>query len=229
VYAGHAAIALLSKGLRPRVSLAVLVPVAFGPDWIEWMLTLAGRPNRMVSHSLVSVVACATLVAIVYWLFKRNAGDAAVVWLTYFSHWPADFITAFKPTWPGGPEVGLGLYAHPVADVFVESLVVIACWLVYRRSLPSAGQRSRLGLLVPFGLIVMQVGFHVIQEPEVRAPLREMIAPSGVIGAGVYPEHTGGDYLPTFSPPVQRMSLATFARVFHTSESWRTTRAQAAS
>jgi hypothetical protein len=209
VYAGHAAIALLSKGLRPRVPMAVLVPVAFGPDWIEWTLTLAGRPNRMLSHSLVSVVLCATLVGLAYWSFSRSARDAGVVWLTYFSHWPADFITAVKPTWPGGPEVGLGLYANPVADIVVECAVVVACWLVYRRSLPPAARKSRLGLLVPLGLMTMQVGFHVIQDPEVRAPLRDMIAPSGLFGTDVYPRRGGGDYLPSFSPPVVQSAGST--------------------
>lgn len=229
MYAGHAAIALLAKGLRPRVPLAVLVPVAFGPDWIEWTLTLAGRPNRILSHSLVSVVLCATLVGITYWMFSRNARDAGVVWLTYFSHWPADFVTAVKPTWPGGPDVGLGLYAHPVADILVECAVVVVCWLVYRRSLPPAGRSSRIGLLIPLGLMTMQVGFHVIQEPEVRAPLRDMLAPTGVFGANVYPHRARGDYLPSFRSPVQRMSLATFAHDSYSSESWRTTPALAAS
>ena len=209
--------------------MAVLVPVAFGPDWIEWTLTLAGHSDRTWSHSLVSVVLCATLVGLVYWSFSRNARDAAVVGATYLSHWPADFITGIKPTWPGGPDVGLELYAHAVADIAVEWAIVLACWLVYRRSLPPAGRRSPIGLLVPLGLMAMQVGFHVIQDPEVRAPLRDMIAPSGLFGAHVYPRRGGGDYLPSSSPPLQRIPLATFARDFNTSESWRTTRARAAS
>src|SRR4051812_11176780 len=33
VYAGHAALAMFAKGVRPRISLALLVPVAFAPDW----------------------------------------------------------------------------------------------------------------------------------------------------------------------------------------------------
>ena len=177
MYAGHAAIALLAKGIRPNVSLAVLVPVAFGPDWIEWFLEVSGRPDsdRMASHSIVSVVLCATLVAAVYWAFTRSRGDAAIVWLTYFSHWPADFITGTKPTWPGGPYVGLGLYGNPIADIVGESAVIIICYMVYRRSLPPANRNRWFGLLVPLGLIAMQIGFHAIQKPEVKEPLREII------------------------------------------------------
>jgi membrane-bound metal-dependent hydrolase YbcI (DUF457 family) len=175
VYAGHAALALLAKGIRPRISLAVLVPVAFGPDWIEWMLSAAGRENRALSHSLVSVAVCATLVASVYWLFTRATADAVVVWLTYASHWPADFITGIKPTWPGGPDVGLLLYTNPVLDTIVEWTVVVLCWLVYRRSLPTENRNRPLVYAVPVLLCALQIGFHAIQNPEVKDPLREII------------------------------------------------------
>lgn len=175
MYAGHAAIALLAKGVRPNVSLAVLVPVAFGPDWLQWLVGLSGRESRILSHSLVSVILCATLVAGIYWAFTRSGADAGIVWLTYFSHWPADFITGIKPTWPGGPEVGLGLYRDPFADIAGESAVVIICYLLYRRSLPPANRSRWLGLLIPLGLIAMQIAFYAIQKPEVKEPLRQII------------------------------------------------------
>src|SRR5829696_6609090 len=107
MYAGHAALALLAKARRPRVPLALLVPLAFAPDWVEGIAAALGRHNRMISHSLVSVGIGATLFAAIYWLVTRSAADAAAVRLTYVSHWPADFITGIKPTWPGGPMVGL--------------------------------------------------------------------------------------------------------------------------
>lgn len=179
MYAGHAALALLAKGIRPRISLAVLVPVAFGPDWIEWALSATGHENRILSHSLVSVAICATVVALVYWSFTRATVDACVVWLTYASHWPADFITGIKPTWPGGPDVGLRIYTNPVLDTAVEWTVVVLCWLVYRRSLPRQNRNRPLSYLVPAGLCAMQVGFHAIQTPEVRQPLHEIIGDAG--------------------------------------------------
>jgi membrane-bound metal-dependent hydrolase YbcI (DUF457 family) len=193
VYAGHAALALLAKGIRPRISLAVLVPVAFGPDWIEWILSATGHESRVLSHSLVSVAICATVVALVYWSFTRSTVDACVVWLTYASHWPADFITGIKPTWPGGPDVGLLIYQNPVFDTLVEWVVVVLCWLVYRRSLPRANRNRPLSYLIPVGLCIMQVGFHAIQTPEVKDPLHEIL----------------GTVERWSSPPPRRMSLAT--------------------
>ena len=168
MYAGHAALATLAKGARPRIPIALLVPVAFAPDWIEWFLDGVGQRNRELSHSLVSVGIGASVVALVYFVVTRARMDAIAVWLTYVSHWPADFITGLKPTWPGGPTVGLFLYSRPELDTVLESLVVGVCWLVYRRSLPVESRNRRVGLLVPFGLIAMQIAFLATMVPALR-------------------------------------------------------------
>lgn len=173
MYAGHAAIALFVKGVRPRIPLAVLVPVAFAPDWIEWVAEAMGQHNRNISHSLVSVGLGALVVGVLYWAVRRAPGDAVWVALAYASHWPADFITGIKPTWPGGPQVGLLLYMHPVADVALETVVVLVCSAVYWRSLPETGRR-KAAVLVPAGLIAMQIGFAAIQDPAIKEPLLDM-------------------------------------------------------
>jgi hypothetical protein len=165
VYAGHAAIAASLKGKRPRVSIALLVPVAFAPDWIDSFSHLVHHPNVLVSHSLVSVAIGATLCGLLYGAWSRSAGDGLAVWLAYASHWPADLVTGIKPTWANGPMIGLGLYAHPVWDFAIESVLVVACWLVYRQSLPVQSRRRSIGLLMPLGLIGMQVVFEALQRP----------------------------------------------------------------
>lgn len=168
MYAGHAALATLAKGVRPRIPLALLIPVAFAPDWIEWLLGAVDRHNRELSHSLVSIGIGATVVAIVYLLVTRAGVDAMTVWLTYVSHWPADFITGQKPTWPGGPIVGLFLYRHQAIDGIIECTVVLLCWLVYRRSLPVESRSRALGLLIPVGLIAMHMAFLATSNPALR-------------------------------------------------------------
>jgi membrane-bound metal-dependent hydrolase YbcI (DUF457 family) len=165
VYVGHAAIAASLKGKRPRIPIGLLVPVAFAPDWIDSFSHVVHRANANLSHSLLSVAIGATACGLLYWLWSRNAGDALVVWLAYASHWPADFITGVKPTWPTGPMLGLELYSHPGWDLLVESALVVTCWLVYRRSLPVESRRRSIGLLIPLGLIGMQVVFEALQRP----------------------------------------------------------------
>ncbi len=154
-----------AKGARPRIPIALLVPIAFAPDWIELVLNLAGRESRVASHSLVSVCIGSLAVAIVYALSTRSVIDAGVVGATYLSHWGADFITGLKPTWPGGPNVGLMLYSHPLRDAMLECALIAACWLLYRRSLPAASRNRILAWLIPIGLIAMQVTFEVVQNP----------------------------------------------------------------
>lgn len=174
MYAGHAALALLAKGKRPRLPVWLLVPVAFAPDWIEWFLEGAGRENRELSHSLISVAIGATTVALGYWLVTRQRGDAVVLWLLYASHWAADFITGSKPTWPGGPTVGLVLYDRALWDCVLECLVIVGCWSVYRRSFSERAKRSALMVAMPLGLIALQVAFEAIQNPDIRTALRGM-------------------------------------------------------
>jgi len=167
VYVGHAAIAALLKGKRPRVPIALLVPIAFAPDWIDSFSHVIHHPSAIVSHSLVSVAIGATFCGLTYGLWSRSLGDGFVVWLAYASHWFADLVTGIKPTWPGGPMVGLGLYAHPVWDFVIESAVVVGCWVAYRRSLPILTRRRSIGLLIPLGLIGMQIVFEALQNPTV--------------------------------------------------------------
>jgi hypothetical protein len=177
VYAGHAGLALVATSRRPRVPIAVLVPVAFAPDWIQWTLGALGiTQNPSISHSLVSVLFGATVIGAAYWGVARSFAAGAIVWLTYLSHWPADFITALKPIWPNGREFGLNLYQHPALDVVVESIFVVACWVVYQRSLSVEARGRRTGWLIPVGLVALQIGFVVIQMPEVKEPIRQMIA-----------------------------------------------------
>jgi hypothetical protein len=192
VFAGHAALALFAKSRAPRIPIALLVPVAFAPDWIELIGEAFHQYNRELSHSIVSVGIGATVVALAYaavvilreWSDRTIATESGrsfaslrmtggslgmttlVLWLTYVSHWPADFITGIKPTWPGGPTVGLLLYAHPLGDILVECALIVVCWLAYTRSLPTVSRKRAINFLIPLGLIGMQIVFEAIQSPD---------------------------------------------------------------
>jgi hypothetical protein len=88
---------------------------------------------------------------------RRRA--ALLVGGLYLAHWLCDAITGRKPTWPGGPIVGLDLYRRPVADFAFEAAVVAAGWLLWRGSLPSGGRRvleRALPWLALAALLVLQ-------------------------------------------------------------------------
>jgi hypothetical protein len=130
---GHAGVALAAKGLRPTIPLWLLLCAAYAPDILEIALRGFGYWNRALSHSLVSVAIGATVLAAIYAAKRRSMADASVLWLTYVLHWPADFLTGTKPTWPGGPEVGLSLYDRPVVAWIIDLAALAAGWWIYRR------------------------------------------------------------------------------------------------
>lgn len=166
MYAGHAALALYTKARRPRLPLLLLVVVAYAPDWIEWLVEAASPlhgTSAMVSHSIPSVLVGSTVVAVLALLFHAERPDAVALWLLYLSHWAADFLTGLKPTWPGGPMVGLRLYERPLWDFAIEAVVVGAAWIAYRRSLPATPRRG-VAVLIPAGLLLFQVGFLVVMK-----------------------------------------------------------------
>jgi membrane-bound metal-dependent hydrolase YbcI (DUF457 family) len=140
---GHLGVALVAKRVCPRAPLWLLVGAAYGPDIIEVALRLFGNYNRELSHSLIAVAICATVVAGAYAIITTDIVAASAIWLTYALHWPADFITGIKPTWPGGPEVGLRLYDRPVLAWIVDLAVLGIGWWIYRAR-PSAVKRLEM-------------------------------------------------------------------------------------
>lgn len=135
---GHAGPALVAKRVCPAVPLLLLVVAGYGPDIVEVALRPFGLVNRELSHSLVAVAMGATLMAVGWMVTRGGAREAAAIWLTYASHWPLDFITGHKPTWPGGPVVGLDLYSHWWIWL-IELAVLAVCGVIWR-----TGRRGRL-------------------------------------------------------------------------------------
>jgi hypothetical protein len=226
MYAGHAALAVFVKSIRPRIPMAVLVPIAFAPDWIDWFLTFRPMDARMPSHGLISIAIGSTSAALIYWLATRRPVDALWLGLLYVSHWFADLITGLKPTWPGGPDIGLMLYGRPKADVLIESIVIVCAAWAYQRSIaPASRSRRRLAFaLVAGGLIGMQIGFILIQTPAVKDPLHQIIDSTPLGGLSMRIED---DILvPVVRDAAVRMPLARLAREPDSSESWPTTEAR---
>jgi hypothetical protein len=77
------------------------------------------------------------------------------------SHLLFDWLTGYKPTWPGGPMIGLRLYSRPIADFIVEALVILAGALLYAKTLPPR-RRPWAGVAIMAGaLIALQLSIDV--------------------------------------------------------------------
>jgi hypothetical protein len=138
--------ALAARGLRKSIPLWVLVIASQLPDWADAGFCLASmRPSTpgILSHSFPAVALLALGAAVVYALISRDPAGVLLVAAVVVSHALGDYFTGIKPTWSGGPMIGLHLYRKPLIDFFLELFVIAAGWQIYKRSLPLESRSSR--------------------------------------------------------------------------------------
>jgi len=159
VYVGHLGFALAGKGWRQKAPLWLLVLATQGCDWVQVVACVAGpaSASAMWSHSIPAVLVLATALSLGSYLGTRDRALALLVGAITISHIVADYATGAKPTWPGGPVIGLNLYSHAPLDFLLESAVVSAGWVIYRRSLPAHAARKQLAWLLLVALVGMQL------------------------------------------------------------------------
>ena len=152
MFVGHLAVALGIKRASPRTPLAALVAAAFGLDLLWPMLLLIGVERVRVdpghtaftpfdfehypwSHSLSMAVVWAVAVGRLAVIVLKRAAAGLLIGLTLVSHWLLDYVThiADLPLWPGGPEVGLGLWNSIPGTLLVEGALCAAALGVYLR------------------------------------------------------------------------------------------------
>ena len=163
MYIGHVGAAHAAKRLRASIGLLARLIATYTPDWVDTGLCLAGRyeGGAMLSHSIPTVLLFAAIGFLTYALVTRDWTGAAIVSGVILSHMFLDWITGYKPTWPGGPMIGLNLYNHPIADFAAEGLVIVVGTMLYARTLPLR-QRPWMNVSIMLGaLLVMQLAIDV--------------------------------------------------------------------
>lgn len=163
MYIGHVGAALAAKRLRASIGLFALLVATYVPDWVDGGLCLAGvhNPEGMLSHSIPAALLFAGAGFAVYALSTRDFTAALIVGGLIVSHVLLDWITGYKPTWPGGPMIGLQLYEHPMADFVVEGLVIGFGAVLYGRTLPPR-RRPWIDVSIMLGaLLVLQLGIDI--------------------------------------------------------------------
>jgi hypothetical protein len=164
MYGGHVGIALAGKGYRNAIPLWLLLLATQLPDWADAVACTSGTsspPSEMLSHSLPAVAVLATVLALLYYVAARDTGSAAFVGLIVVSHMVADYATGLKPTWPGGPRIGLELYHRPAIDFALEAAVIVIGWLIYKRSLSPERRSSGTIKLMLACLLILQLAASV--------------------------------------------------------------------
>lgn len=172
MHVGHFAAGMIAKRFNSKISLGACVLAATLPDllWCVFMLTgveqielKAGKGaanyfaplNIGWSHSLLMDVLWATLFAFAYFVWRRNANGAALLFVVVLSHWLLDVI-AHKPDMPLAPATGkvfgLGLWASIPATIIVEGGLWLLGIILYLRA---TQPKKRLGNYVFWGVIAL--------------------------------------------------------------------------
>lgn len=138
MYIGHVGAALAAKRARPSIGLLALLVATYTPDWVDAARCLAGtyNPESAISHTVPVVVLFAGVGFVLYGLKTRDWKAALVIAGVILSHMVLDWVTGYKPMWPGGANMGLGLYSRPVVDFIVEGVVIVIGVAFYSRTLP---------------------------------------------------------------------------------------------
>ncbi|MGI9090324.1 MAG: hypothetical protein ACR2GG_04370 [Gemmatimonadaceae bacterium] len=159
MYAGHVGFALGAYSFRRTLPLWLLIVAAQAPDWLDagYCIANVGRgPYGLFTHGVIAIAAAAITFAVITYAVSRDPLGALIVAAVVISHYGLDYFTGHKPTWAGGPVVGLNLYTRPIADVIIESITVLGGWLLYRHSLPRAVRDDGMVYGILFSLIALQ-------------------------------------------------------------------------
>lgn len=163
MYIGHVGAALAAKRVRGSIGFLVLLLATYAPDWVDMGMCVAGayNPMGMLSHSIPAVLILMLVGFTGYGAITRDWTGALIVAAVILSHMFLDWITGTKPTWPGGPTIGLQLYDHPVADFLAEGIVIVVGAVLYARTLPPR-RRPWVDLSIMLGaLLALQLAIDV--------------------------------------------------------------------
>ena len=139
MYIGHVGVALAAKRARARIGLLALLLATYAPDGVDAGLCVANAYNdqAMLSHSIPAVVLLAVVGLAMYALLTRDITGGLLIAAVVLSHMVLDWVTGYKPTWPGGPMIGLQLYGRPLLDFLAEAAVILVGVMFYAPTLPT--------------------------------------------------------------------------------------------
>jgi hypothetical protein len=176
MFVGHLAVGLIGKRIEPRISLGTWILAAMLADLLLFPLLIAGierfrafpgvTANRMVgdipySHSVVMDVVWASLFAGAYFVRRRDARGAWLLFAAVISHWVLDFIS-HRPDMPLAPGTravfGLGLWNSIPATLIVEGGFWIVAIIIYVRA---TRPKKRAGTYVFWiGVVLLTLAWH---------------------------------------------------------------------
>jgi len=165
MFVGHFGVAFAGKKVAPTVPLPMLLVAAILAD-ILWVIFLSAgiehvaiRPGIMatnsldlydfaLSHSLATDLVWAALLAVFWYVYRRNGRGAWVLFVLVMSHWVLDFIS-HRPDMPIAPGLhryfGLALWNSWLATLVVEGGLWVAGIALYLSATRARNSTSMIG------------------------------------------------------------------------------------
>lgn len=171
---GHFAVALAGKRLAPGLSLGTLAFAALLADVLAFTLVAAGiesfriasgvqrnsfmGENIVFSHSLLMDIVWGGLLAAGYFLLRRHALAAWILFAAVVSHWVLDWIS-HRPDLrlgPGMPGVfGLGLWNSIPGTLIVEGGLWVCAIVLYVRGTRAVRRAGIYGFWTGVALLTL--------------------------------------------------------------------------
>lgn len=153
MFIGHIAAAMVAKRVEPKISLGTAVFAAVLADLLVFVFLIAGIEHYTVlsgvarnrffgdrigySHSLLMGLVWGGLLAMAWFLQRRNRRGAGVLFAAVVSHWVLDVI-GHRPDMPVAPPamwlLGFGLWNSLAATVIVEGGFWLVALILYIRA-----------------------------------------------------------------------------------------------
>lgn len=155
MYMGHLAVGLAAKKSAPAVPIVALVVAPIASDLGDVVLGIAGVEHSWYyTHTVLGAVALAVVAGMIGLALYGRVG--LVLAALAATHVPLDYLTSQLAVTPSGPTIGLGLYAQPIIDLAMESIVAIAGWWIYRSSIAPERRNHGSVIAIPLVLVLFQ-------------------------------------------------------------------------
>ncbi len=184
MFIGHHAVGFAAKRFAPRTSLGLLMAAPLLLDFLWPIFLLLGIEHVRVepartpflrldlydypwSHSLLMSLVWSVLAGGAYWAFTRYRAGAVAIGVGVFSHWVLDFVTHIPdmPLYPGGPEVGLGLWRSTVGTIVIESTLFVVGVAIYLRSTRARDRIGSISMWAFIALLVLAYASSIASPP----------------------------------------------------------------
>lgn len=191
MFVGHFAIGLIGKRFEPKISLGTLVLASMLPDFVAFILMIAGiegvrfKPGVVItpglraidalevsqftySHSLLMGAVWGGLLAAFYFARRGNKRGAWILFAAVLSHWLLD-VASHPPDMALAPGLkaryGLGLWNSTPATLIIEGALWIYAIILYVRVAGARTWTSRLVFWIPAGFLTLAWYGNITEPP----------------------------------------------------------------